>query len=202
MKPGTQVDSAWYEEISGLSPGQREKLSRRLIEQGLLDSCGDSQLRLVAYYIKDTESPELDGKELRAHLKERVTSAMIPTHFVPMASLPETATGKLDRGALPAPDWSSTGISEQPKPPSTEYESTIIAIWEEVLGVEPISIEDDFFSVGGDSLLATRVITRIRKALAVAITPRDIFETPILKDLAAVVSRQSSSSGSYEEFEL
>jgi acyl carrier protein len=189
----------WHEKIAALSPDQREKLSQRL---GLTDSVENAKPKLVAYYVKEPEQADISNKELRAYLEERVTMAMLPTHFVVLTHFPETISGKLDRKSLPAPDWTGTSVDAELLPAANEYESGLIKIWEEVLNVEPISVEDDFFSMGGDSLLAIRIIARIRKTYDIAMTPREIFETPTLRELATEVARQSAPDDGYEEFEL
>lgn len=192
----------WKDRLARLSPGQRSKLRDRLDESGVNLSAEQPPLRLVAYFVKDPGHAEPGNSELRAHLEDKLPPAMLPAHFVCLERLPRTATGKLDRRALPAPDWGGSGSAEQPTPAANEYESALIAIWEEVLDVEPIGIQDNFFSMGGDSLLAIRIIARIRTAFATALTPREIFETPTLSDLAAIVAERSPRNDSYEEFEL
>jgi amino acid adenylation domain-containing protein len=133
--------------------------------------------RLVAYYVGD----EASAAALRAHLAERLPEYMVPAAFVRMDALPVNPNGKLDRKALPAPDYAS---AEEYVAPRTPLEEVLALIWAEVLGVERVGVHDEFFGLGGHSLLAMRVVTRVRQALGVEVSPRDVFEQPVLADFA------------------
>jgi non-ribosomal peptide synthase protein (TIGR01720 family) len=104
--------------------------------------------------------------------------------FVRMDVLPLTSNGKVDRRALPTPDLASISRKDTYVAPRTSTEQAFARIWSEVLGVESPGIHDNFFELGGDSILTIQVITRARKA-GMAITPRDLFQTPTISELAA-----------------
>ncbi len=125
--------------------------------------------------------------ELTRYLEERLPDYMIPAVFVRLDSLPLTANGKLDRGALPAPDFSTGTMASAPE---TGTEQRLLQIWSEVLGVETqsIGIDDDFFRIGGHSLRATIMISKIQAELGVRIPLAEVFKTPTIKELARIVS--------------
>ncbi|WP_416875596.1 non-ribosomal peptide synthase/polyketide synthase [Kitasatospora sp. SC0581] len=143
------------------------------------DRAGDA--RLVAYPVAVTGA-ELRPEELRAHLRERLPEYMVPTAFVPLGSLPLTATGKLDRRALPAPVHTAPMTGRAPRTPQ---EQVLAELFAEMLGVAEVGADDDFFDLGGHSLLATRLVARARAALGVELELRALFETPTVAGLAA-----------------
>jgi amino acid adenylation domain-containing protein len=138
---------------------------------------------LVAYVV----GTDLPTKELRAQLKLRLPEYMVPSAFVLLDELPLTANGKVDRKALPAPatDLSATSYVA----PRTPVEEMLCGIWAEVLGVRGVGVDANFFEVGGHSLKATQVISRIRESFRVQLPLRTIFEAPSIETLAANVER-------------
>ncbi|HEV2962010.1 MAG TPA: amino acid adenylation domain-containing protein, partial [Candidatus Angelobacter sp.] len=150
------------------------------------DALGDQ--RLIAYYT--ATQTELNAEELRAHLSAKLPDYMVPSAFVRLESLPLTAHGKLDRKALPAPKTENhaTGIYEAPL---GEAETTLAAIWAEVLGVERVGRRDNFFQHGGHSLLAMTLIERMRLS-GLPVNLQAIFTTRTLAELAAVAGSEIS----------
>ncbi|MBW8873686.1 MAG: non-ribosomal peptide synthase/polyketide synthase [Acidobacteria bacterium] len=136
--------------------------------------------RLVAYAVGDVEVAEL-----RQSLRERLPDYMVPAAFVVLATLPLTPNGKVDRKALPAPERS--GGAEGHLAPRTPAEEVLAGIWAALLGLERVGAADHFFDLGGHSLLATQVTSRLRQAFGVEMPLRDLFEAPVLADLAARV---------------
>jgi amino acid adenylation domain-containing protein len=114
--------------------------------------------RLVAYVVSDA-----DDTALREHLRRTLPEYMVPAAFVRLASLPKTATGKIDPRTLPAPAYAADG--EGHVAPRTELERALAGIWADVLGVERVGVEDGFFELGGDSLLVMRIGARLRASL-------------------------------------
>ncbi|MFJ1938893.1 non-ribosomal peptide synthase/polyketide synthase [Kitasatospora sp. NPDC088160] len=147
------------------------------------DRAGD--VRLVAYPVA-VAGAELRPDELRAHLRERLPDYMVPAAFVPLGSLPLTATGKLDRRALPAPVRTAPRTGRAPR---TLEEHVLAEVFAEVLGVAEVGVDDDFFELGGHSLLATRLVARARATLGVELELRSLFETPTVAGLAAGLGR-------------
>ena len=121
--------------------------------------------------------------ELRRFLGERLPDYMVPAAFVFLDSLPLTGNGKADRRALPppVPARPASGAYEAPRTP---VERRLVAIWEELLGLDRVGVHDDFFALGGHSLLATRVVSRLRSELGVDVPLRRLFEAPTVAALA------------------
>jgi acyl-CoA synthetase (AMP-forming)/AMP-acid ligase II len=136
--------------------------------------------RLAAYFVAD-EAVEADA--LRAHLAARLPEYMVPSAFVRLGAMPLTPNGKLDRKALPAPEaeaYAARGYEA----PEGSTEEAIAAIWAEVLRVERVGRHDHFFQLGGHSLLAGKVVLKINRELDVEVGIRDVFEAPLLSELA------------------
>jgi amino acid adenylation domain-containing protein len=147
------------------------------------DARGEKQL--VAYCVGQAGQPvQLEIAEVRQYLRERLPEYMVPSFFVFLKDLPVTATGKVDRRALPAPQPSDLDLHRVYVAPRTPTEEAIAAIWLLVLGLTQVGVEDNFFELGGHSLLTTQVISRIRQALAVEIPVRTLFERPTISGLA------------------
>lgn len=137
--------------------------------------------RLVGYVVAE---PGCTGAELREYAARRLPDYMVPSDVVFIDHLPLTANGKVDRRALPAP------APPQPVParqPPTTVEERICGIIREVLGVTAVEVDDDFFQLGGNSLLALRMVGRIGAVLGATVTVRQFFERPTAAGLAAIV---------------
>ncbi|MEV7601284.1 amino acid adenylation domain-containing protein [Kitasatospora sp. NPDC089797] len=141
------------------------------------DQPGDK--RLVAYL---TGTAPLD--ELRALAAERLPAYMVPAALVVLDTFPVTTNGKVDRRALPAPDY--TG-APQGREPRTDRERSLCELFAQVLGLPAVSIDDDFFDLGGHSLLATKLVSRIRAALGVEMSLRTLFDHPTVGELATAL---------------
>ncbi|MBJ6641535.1 amino acid adenylation domain-containing protein [Streptomyces sp. DHE7-1] len=127
--------------------------------------------------------PGSPAAELRAHLASGLPDYMLPAAFVTVPELPLTANGKVDRRRLPAPDWSAGGERAH-RAPRTDTERILAAIWAELLGVDQVGVDDNFFMLGGDSILSIQVVSRARTA-GLALSPRDLFRHPTVAELAA-----------------
>jgi amino acid adenylation domain-containing protein/non-ribosomal peptide synthase protein (TIGR01720 family) len=141
--------------------------------------------RLVAYSVARTAAPA--ESELRAFLKDRLPAYMVPSTFVALEALPRTPNGKVDRAALPAPGGEESKADYVA--PETRIERAIADIWRDILRVERLSLTDNFFDVGGHSLLAALVVSRVHASIGQTIALRDIFENPTLGGLARHVER-------------
>jgi amino acid adenylation domain-containing protein len=144
------------------------------------DASGD---RTLAAYVVPREGESIDPAALRGCLGERLPAYMVPSFIVPMDALPLAPGGKLDRRALPEPA-SIAAEDAAFVPPATPEEQAIAAVWSEVLGIERVGATDGFFSLGGHSLRAVRIITRIEEALGVRLPVSALFDTPTVRGLA------------------
>ncbi len=138
--------------------------------------------RLVAYVVG-----EAADAELRIHLKERLPDYMVPSAFVAMESIPLTPNGKVDRRKLPAPDAAAAQGADSYAEPRNRTERLLADLWAEVLRLERVGIHDNFFALGGDSILSIQIIARAAQA-GVRVTPKQMFVHQTIADLAAVAT--------------
>jgi amino acid adenylation domain-containing protein/non-ribosomal peptide synthase protein (TIGR01720 family) len=148
------------------------------------DAPGD--VRLVAYVVPQPDL-EIDLRTLRGALQEKLPPHMVPTAFVVLDALPVTAHGKLDRQALPAPEGAGLDGDRPYREPRTPVEQTLAQIWSEILKVERAGLDDGFFALGGHSLIAVRMIGRLREAFRVDLPLRALYETATLAELAQAI---------------
>jgi thioesterase domain-containing protein/acyl carrier protein len=141
------------------------------------DQPGDK--RLVAYLVATAEGAPEPG-ELTDRLRRELPEYMVPSAFVTVDVLPLTANGKLDRAALPAPEYGAPGTGRGPRTPQ---EQLLCGLFAEVLGREQVRIDDGFFDLGGHSLLAARLASRVRETLGVELSLRTLFEAPTVAGL-------------------
>ncbi|MFE4517673.1 amino acid adenylation domain-containing protein, partial [Kitasatospora sp. NPDC056783] len=146
----------------------------------------DGHKRLVGYAVP-REGALPDPAEWRAFLGRTLPDHLVPALVLPLERLPLGATGKLDRRALPAPVWTATATGGD-RPPRTEAEHALAAIWREVLGVPEVSADDNYFALGGDSILGIQVVSAARRA-GLALTPRHLFAHQTLAELARAAER-------------
>jgi len=132
---------------------------------------------------------QFDPQQLTDYLAHKLPNYMVPTNYIHLDALPLSANGKVDRKALPLPTSTRTPLVTQ-LAPRTPLEAQIAAIWREVLPMETINIEADFFASGGDSLIATQVITRLRQTFQIDLPLRTLFEQPTIAALAATIEAQ------------
>lgn len=182
---GYRIELGEIGETLKQNPSVREavvKLER--IGQDKSDSGGsgdkESQPRLVAYLTGDN-IPEIQS--LRSFLKNKLPNYMIPDHFVRLESFPKLPNGKIDTDSLVSKESLSTVSESSYTAPKGETEKRLVKIWEEVLDVKPVGIHDNFFEIGGDSILSIRVVSKARKA-GISLAPNQLFEHPTISGLA------------------
>ena len=146
--------------------------------------------RLLAY-IKGTADATLVVDELRTHLRRELPDYMIPNAFVVMEKWPLTPNGKVDRKALPAPDLGAYGVREYQRPQGA-IEERLAALWRDLLRLERVGRHDNFFDIGGHSLLASRVIAHISHEMGVDIPLRALFNDPTIEGLGRYIVREET----------
>jgi amino acid adenylation domain-containing protein len=144
--------------------------------------------RLIAYLVLVPES-HLTLSALRAFLRARLPDYMVPATFVSLEKLPLTPNGKVDRMSLPAPDESNTLRDDARAAPRTEMEKTVAGILERLLNLEHVDVEENFFSLGGHSLLGAQLVARLRDTFGIEMPLRVVFEAPTVGELAAEIER-------------
>jgi acyl-coenzyme A synthetase/AMP-(fatty) acid ligase/acyl carrier protein len=181
------------------------------IEQAISSHESSGQVVVIARAINNASDKELiayttgevTADELKIYLKEKLPSYMVPNYYVRLDSIPLTSNGKVDRKALPDPD--GTGMSQgEYVAPRTSTEKQLVKIWSEVLGTEEetLSITADFFDLGGNSLKAIRLITRIQQSLNIRFLMSDLFLNNELESLARMIDGFDSRNRDTSRFEL
>ncbi|MCG7410875.1 non-ribosomal peptide synthase/polyketide synthase, partial [Paenibacillus sp. ACRRX] len=155
------------------------------------DAGGDKQL--CAYFVADRL---LTVGELRSELAEELPAYMIPAYFVQLERMPLTSNGKVDRKALPAPEDSINTGSDYTAPRSP-LEAQLADIWQEVLGLAIVGVQDNFFEVGGHSLRATTLINKVHEQLHVNLPLREVFRLPTIEAQAAAIASLYNEQSSY-----
>ncbi|MBE9229223.1 amino acid adenylation domain-containing protein, partial [Phormidium sp. LEGE 05292] len=143
--------------------------------------------RLVAYIIPEIETTPTNN-ELRQYLKSKLPEYMVPSAFVLLEAFPLTPNGKIDRRALPAPDF-HTQQPDKYQAPRTPVEEILAQAWKQILKLNQVGIHDNFFELGGHSLLATQLISRIRSNLQVELPLRSLFGAPTIAELAPIIQQ-------------
>jgi amino acid adenylation domain-containing protein/non-ribosomal peptide synthase protein (TIGR01720 family) len=172
---GHRIEPAEVEAALRTLPGVREAVVVARAEARSPDA-----MRLVAYVVGDA-GPE---EEWRAALRRRLPEPMVPSALVRLERLPLTAHGKVDRRSLPAPETGAGAASWEP--PRTPVEMALAAIWSELLGGVRVGRGDNFFELGGDSILSIQAVARARQR-GLRLTPRQVFDQPTIRGLAALV---------------
>ncbi|MCL4176655.1 MAG: amino acid adenylation domain-containing protein [Verrucomicrobia bacterium] len=153
--------------------------------------------RLVAYYISQPAKPCASG-ELHLFLKDKLPEYMVPAVFVPLEVFPLTPSGKVDRQRMPAPEPSRLELAGGYQPPQTPTQKAVAKIWAEVLGLTHVGIHDNFFHLGGNSLLAVQAIARMGQAFGVELPVAGLFDSPTIA-LAAEELPQVPCAGETHE---
>ncbi|MGW6618207.1 amino acid adenylation domain-containing protein, partial [Streptomyces erythrochromogenes] len=174
---GFRIELGEIETVLVGHPGVRETVV--VAHQGT-----DGHRRLVAYVVC---APELSPRDLRAHLGQVLPDYMVPAVFVPLDALPLTPSGKVDRRSLPAPDFRSEESATAYEAPRDATEQALTEIWAEVLGVEKVGVHDNFFDLGGDSILSIQVVSRARQA-GLRLTSKLLFVHQTVAELAAATT--------------
>jgi amino acid adenylation domain-containing protein len=157
----------------------------------------DSDEQLVAYVVPET-GQEPSAAELRAFLRDKLPDYMIPALWVILEAFPLTPNGKVDRKALPEPNWTNHELASASAAPRSAVEEVLASIFGEVLNLDQVGVHDNFFDLGGHSLLATRVISRVRDALHADVALFTLFEAPTIAALSDAIIHREEKSGHTE----
>jgi amino acid adenylation domain-containing protein len=149
--------------------------------------------RLVAYCVRDAQSDQLSPDSLRDYLGKKLPDYMVPV-FVMLETLPLTANGKIDRRALPLPERTGSTAGVAYIAPRDVLELRLTDIWQQVLGLESIGVRDNFFKLGGHSILAARLIAKIQQLLGIDLPLNALFQSPTIEYLASVLRREQPAS--------
>jgi hypothetical protein len=196
---GFRVELGEIETVLGQHPAVKEAVVWTWTEAG--------HRRLVAYVVSHQSPVAGDHAsliaELREFLRAKLPEYMLPSAFVLLEALPLNANGKVERKALPAPDRAIAAhqaAASEYVAPRTPQEAVLAAVWTEVLHLERVGVHDDFFDLGGDSILSLQIIARARQA-GLHLTPRQIFETPTVAGLASAAApvEAATAEGGGEE---
>jgi amino acid adenylation domain-containing protein len=152
------------------------------------DRPGDK--RIVAYLVTDQSSNPPTEQDLRSFLRSKLPDYMIPSAFVKVANLPLTLNGKVDRRALPVPEYQRQDASNEPVAPRDDLEIQLTAIWQRLLGVQNISIRDNFFELGGHSLIAVRLFAEIEQIWGQNLPLATLFQQQTIEELAGVLRQK------------
>jgi len=178
-----------------------QEIESALLEHGAIDEAyvtvfehtpGD---RRIAAYLAARRDRQPAPQVLAAWLDDRLPGYMVPAAFIFLESLPKTAANKIDRRALPAPEFVSAKVYQ---PPRNERQAQLAAIWCDLLGVDRVGIDDNFFELGGHSLLATRMVAAVQRAFAVALPLQEIFKNAQLRALAGVIDHLATAGAGPE----
>jgi aspartate racemase len=151
--------------------------------------------RLVAYYVQNGAEVQ-SWRELKGFLTAKLPAYMVPAHYVPMASFPLNPNGKIDRGALPDPVAETSATEAQPS--GNELEAAIADVWKKVLRTDRVGLDDNFFDLGGDSLLLVAVHSQLKKRLEREIQVMDLFDHTTVR---AVAKHLSAAGGEAKSFD-
>jgi acyl-CoA synthetase (AMP-forming)/AMP-acid ligase II/acyl carrier protein len=147
---------------------------------------GPDDQRLVAYLVYD-DGDDLTASDMRRHMRQHVPDYMVPAAIVPMTALKLTPNGKLDRAALPDPFRHAARATARHDAPASPAERLLAEIWQSVLGIDQVDADDNFFEIGGHSLLALRVAQLIEKRTGYRLDPRALF-FHALRQVAAMIA--------------
>jgi len=176
--------------------GQHEAVEQAVV---IAQKQPNGENQLIAYVVLKAQHTA-DKNNLRKFLKERLPAYMVPPAILTLPALPLSSNGKVDRNALPLPETGSQEREETFVAPRDAREQQLAQVWSEVLRVNPISIHDNFFDLGGHSLLIMQVLSRLRERFGFQMTVREVFERPTIAEIAELLNSDGhGGSGNAED---
>src|SRR4029077_17687775 len=183
---GFRIELGEIETVLGRHPAIRE-----CVVTARADGLGIK--RLIAYLVsRDQSGPT--ASELRNFLNDKLPDFMVPAAFVQLSALPLTTNGKVDRKALPMPDHARPALERKYVAPRDDVERRLTQIWENLLGVQPVGVQDKFFDLGGHSLLAVRIVAQIQQTFGRKLRLATIFQAATIEQLAAILREEIKES--------
>ena len=166
------------------------------IKQAAVVSIGDlaSDKRLVAYVVAEGEQAQIFSR-LRSVLKEKLPSYMLPSTYVILDSLPLTASGKVDRRALPSPGKLRPALDNFYVGARTPVEKVMVKLWAEVMGIDEVGTDDDFSELGGDSIQAAQIVSKVNNTFSLKSPLKILFEAPTVAKLVQFIVEQETNPG-------
>ncbi len=187
---GFRIELGEIETILGTHPAIKQAIAG-------IKEFGPGDQRLIGYYeCKGEHSVEVG--DLRSHLRKTLPDYLLPQHFMEMESFPLTPAGKIDRKSMPMPDEFQRGAVETYVPPGTSVEKEIAQIWSEVLKIERLGVRDNFFDIGGHSLLGMQVVNRLRKLYQIKFSIAVIFEAPTIELIGRLIENRLAETNMAE----
>ena len=162
---------------------------RQILQEIGYEDANSTEDRLVAYYVS---SRPLTSSELRTYLAQKLPGNTIPAYFIPLEEIPLTTNGKLDRQALPSLEETRSELNTAFIAPSTLVEKTLAQIWQTVLKLDRVGIYDNFFDLGGDSIMAIQIVARANE-MGLHLNPERVFQYPAIVELAREVNASSTA---------
>lgn len=160
-----------------------------------------SDKKLIAFIVSKFDPPPTVN-DLRAFLKGRLPEYMVPTTYLALDALPVNVHGKLDRQALSAMDLAEMEQEEAYVPPGNQTEEVVAGIWAEVLSLDVVSVESDFFDLGGNSLMVAQILARVRAVFGVEVSVLDLVEKPTVSRLAAIIEATPKSTDEFHAMRI
>jgi acyl carrier protein len=157
------------------------------VQSSFVTTSNDSgETRLLAYIVP-VASARLSAEELRQFLADYLPEFMVPSLFVTVASLPFTAHGKVDRAALPAPTSENILHDDSSEAPQSEIEQWLARLLSTLLGTDRVNRDDNFFNLGGHSLMGAQLIARVKQTFDVDLPLRSLFDHPTIREISSEV---------------
>lgn len=147
---------------------------------------GEQQL---VTYVVSTAAPGPSARSLLGPLRQKLPDFMMPSAFVVLEALPLLPNGKVDRRALPPPDWERSKLARTLLPPRGPIEEKLVEIWTNVLGLEHVGVQDEFLELGGHSLLATRLLSEVTSVFGIQLSLRTLFDNPTIQGMALAITQ-------------
>ncbi|WP_392481078.1 amino acid adenylation domain-containing protein [Nostoc sp. C110] len=169
------------------------------VQQAVVSVREDNSNKSLIAYVVSKQTQTLNVSELQRFIREKLPEYMMPSTFIMLKALPLTSNGKINRNALPESNGDRPELAANYEPPQTEVEQSIADIWQQILHVEKVGIHDNFFDIGGHSLLLVQAHAKLREIFLSNISVINLFEYPTINSLAKYLTRKQTEVASFEE---